>query len=214
MPKVKAVLFDLDGTLRDTRDLIHDALDHTFRTHGLRVPSHEELKPYIHHHSFVQKQFAPNISLEAFEATYGAQIDELLPYVQLYKDVEEVMRSVHEQHKTAVVTAGKSAPREIPRYGLAPYVDVIVSANDITKHKPDPEGVNLALERLGVAPSHAILIGDLATDIQAAKRAGLATTVGITHGFGSRDSLKKAGADYIIDSLAELPVALEAIEKA
>ncbi|MEO6761225.1 MAG: HAD family hydrolase [Candidatus Saccharimonadales bacterium] len=212
MAKLRAVLFDLDGTLRDTRELIHDALDYAFRAHGLRSPSREELRPYIHHLSFVHDEFASGIDPEAFGASYSARTNELLPQVQLYADVERILSIVHDLYKVAVVTAGQSAPQYIERYGLTAYIDTIVGANDITKQKPDPEGIDVALKRLGVEPSGSVMIGDLATDIRAAEAANLATSIGITHGFGTAERLTQAGADYIIDSLAELPAILQQID--
>jgi len=84
VPKLQAVLFDLDGTLRDTTELIYSALDHTFKYYGVPSPSAEDLAPYIHHHTFVRKRFAPDINLEDFERVYGAKADALLTEVQLY----------------------------------------------------------------------------------------------------------------------------------
>jgi len=106
-----------------------------------------------------------------------------------------------------------SAPQDVKDYDIDQYLDVLVSASDIAKHKPDPEGIDLALSRLKVRPEEAIMVGDMATDIQAAQAAKLAATVGITHGMGSKQSLDAAGADYIIDSLTDLSAVLAKIEQ-
>lgn len=214
MAKLKAILFDLDGTLRDTRQLIYDALEYTFQAHGKRVPSKEELAPYIHHHSYVREQFMPEVSMEDFDGVYAAHIDQALLEVQLYPGTNELLTELKAAgYKLAVVTAGRRAPRDMRAYGIADYFDAIVGGDDISAHKPDPEGTLLALERLGVQPTEAIMIGDMPTDVRAARAAGLKAFVGITHGLSSRESLEQSGADYIIDSLAELPEVIAAIEK-
>ena len=212
--KLKAVLFDLDGTLRDTRELIYSSVEHTLGKLNVPVPSRTELDPYIHHHSVVHGQFAPHVTLDDFEQIYNAKVRPMIPYVQLYEGAAEVLQRLHDDgYKTAVVTASYTAPDDIPQYGIADFIDVVVSARDIAKHKPDPESTKLALERLGVKPEQAVLVGDMATDVRAANAAGITLTVGLTHGLGTRESLEAEGTSYIIDSLSELPDVLAVIEQ-
>ena len=214
MAKLKAILFDLDGTLRDTRELIYSALDHAFTELGLPSPTVEELAPYVHHHSFVHKQFAPDVTLEDFEQVYGAKVEQMLPGVQLYEQAAETLEQLQAAgYKLAIVTAARSAPQGVQDHGIDTYLSTLVSARDITKHKPDPEGTKLALERLHVAPEEAIMVGDMPTDTQAGQAAGLLATVGVTHGLGSKEALQAAGTDYIIGSLGELPAVIKKIEQ-
>jgi HAD superfamily hydrolase (TIGR01509 family) len=116
--------------------------------------------------------------------------------------------------KLAVLTgAGRHIGELLKHQGVDGYFVSIVHSERITRSKPDPEGLVLALKECGVSPEHAVLVGDRHFDIEAGKNGGVAATVGITHGFGTRTELKAAGADYIIDSLAELPAVIQKIEQ-
>lgn len=81
----------------------------------------------------------------------------------------------------------------------------VVTSVDTKKHKPDPESLQLAMNRLNVTPDQCIVLGDHKVDIQAAANAGIENRVGITHGFDDKLTLVASGATKIIDSLDELP---------
>ncbi|QQS19027.1 HAD hydrolase-like protein [Candidatus Saccharibacteria bacterium] len=70
MAKIKAILFDLDGTLRDTKDIIVDAYQHAVEMHNGQRPTLEELQPFIHHHTEVYKGLSAHIDYETWLATY------------------------------------------------------------------------------------------------------------------------------------------------
>lgn len=91
-------------------------------------------------------------------------------------------------------------------YGLPAFT--VVTADDTTRHKPDPEGLNLAMQRLGASPDASVVLGDHKVDIQTAVSAGVNRRIGITHGFNDKPTLEAAGATEIIDSLHELPALL------
>ena len=215
MSKLKAVLLDYDGTLRDSSQLIYEALEHTFTSHGLPMPSRQQLKPLIHHHSNIHREFASHLTFEEFDAPYMRKVVELLPEVRLYEGVEKALQRLHERgYKLALVTAANSAAEQVKKQGIGHYFDTIVSGKDIINHKPDPEGILLALKRLDVAAEDAIMVGDLPTDLQAGQAAGLRATIGITYGMGSREALTASGANQVIDSMDQLISAIVAIERA
>ena len=88
--------------------------------------------------------------------------------------------------------------------GASPYCDAVIHSEMVQDHKPHPEGLLKIFDQLGLAPTSAAMVGDSAEDIGAGKAAGCAFSVGITHGFGSREALTNAGADYIVDHLSEI----------
>lgn len=203
--KIKAILFDLDGTLRDTREAIYSALEHAISSHAPTVPTREEMASTIHHHTEIHRKFAPNTDLDVFEKSYREKVDGLVTESVLYEGVKELVDGLHDQgYKLAVVSSATRVEQYLHKAELHHYFDALVNGGDTTEHKPHPAPVLLALERLGVQPEEAVMVGDLAVDIEAARQAGVTALVGITHGFGSRESLLEAGASYIIDSLAEL----------
>jgi len=85
----------------------------------------------------------------------------------------------------------------------------VVTCEDVTTTKPDPEGILKLLEDLDAKPEEAILLGDHAVDMQAARAAGV-RAIGISHGFGTPAGLKEAGALLVVDDLATIPKIIEA----
>lgn len=85
----------------------------------------------------------------------------------------------------------------------------IVTCDDVTKTKPDPEGILKIMDQLGLKHSEVIALGDHVSDVQAAQAAGI-HAIGISHGFGSPEELVKSGAVRIVDDLASLPAIIEA----
>jgi HAD superfamily hydrolase (TIGR01509 family) len=203
--KIKAILFDLDGTLRDTREAIYSSLERALEVHAPRVPSREEMGPVIHHHTEVHRTFAPDADSHAFEESYREKVTDMVNESVLYDGVHEIVQQLHKTgYKLAIVSAASRLEQYVQKAGLVEFFDAFVGGNTTTEHKPHPAPVLLALEQLGVKAEEAIMVGDLAADIQAAQAAGVQATIGITHGFGTRTSLEQAGADHIIDSLPEL----------
>lgn len=88
--------------------------------------------------------------------------------------------------------------------GVLRNFNVVIDGGYVKNHKPHPEGVLKVLELLNVTPGDSVIIGDTTADILAGKAAGCALTIGITHGLGTRESLERAGADHVVDSLHEL----------
>jgi phosphoglycolate phosphatase len=79
----------------------------------------------------------------------------------------------------------------------------VVTAEDVTAHKPDPEGLLVNLDRLGIKAEESIVLGDHPVDIEAAKAAGI-NAIGITHGFGTSAELRLAGAINTASRLSEV----------
>ncbi|HPG37363.1 HAD-IA family hydrolase [Candidatus Saccharibacteria bacterium] len=81
---------------------------------------------------------------------------------------------------------------------------VVVTCDDVTAHKPDPEPFIAAMDRLAVSPNNSLILGDHSVDMRAGRAATAAEIVGITHGFDDKQTLLAAGATRIVDSLPEL----------
>jgi pyrophosphatase PpaX len=103
---------------------------------------------------------------------------------------------------------GAIARRGLAWTGLDAYVPLVVGADDTTRHKPDPEPVRVALDRLGHPPEEALFVGDSPFDMAAGRAAGV-LAVAACWGPFPRAELEVAGADHFLDSLAELPGLLD-----
>lgn len=214
MPRPLAVLLDLDGTLVDTLDLLLASARHAFQGRMARVPTDAEWRAGIG--TPLHRQLEPFASgpadLDLLAAEYRAyQREHHDRLTILYPGVRAAIDTLHERgHPLAIVTSKSDeiAHRTLRHVGLADDIQVVVGADSSTRHKPDPEPVLVALERLGHSAGEAIFVGDAPFDIQAGVAAGV-TTVGALWGFFTRDVLAAAGADFCLDTISELPELVE-----
>ncbi len=212
MPKLKAIFFDYDGVLRDSRGLLWESYEYALKSHNVSV-NKEDLLPFVHHVKDLHAEFAHHIPQEEFLRSFAIKRDELLPKVTLYTGVSRLARAlVSKGYKLGLITSAASSRALLEVEGIIDDFSVIVGGNDTTYHKPHPEPVLMGLATLQVSPHEVIMIGDTAADIAAAKAAGLRASVGITHGMGTKEILQDAGADYIINMLQEIESVIEEIE--
>lgn len=121
---------------------------------------------------------------------FGVALPEL-GMTELFKDTSET--------DTAKLSRFVAAVLEF--YQLPDFT--VVTCDDSTTHKPNPESLNLAMTRLGVTPQKSLVFGDHTVDMQAAVNAGVTQRVGVTHGFSTKQELLTAGATDTVDSLDE-----------
>lgn len=212
-----AVLFDLDGTLVDTIDLLLDSVRHAFRDRTERVPTEAEWIAGIGTPLASQlRPFAVDAAdLALLVAGYREyQREHHDRMTRCYDRAVEVVSALRGRgHPTGVVTSktDEIARRSLAHVGLLPLMDVVVAADATARHKPDPEPVRLALARLGYPPASAIFLGDSPHDVHAGNAAGV-TTVAALWGPFSRDVLEQAGPTYYLDQIAALPGLVERIQ--
>ncbi|WP_287153034.1 HAD-IA family hydrolase [Candidatus Solincola tengchongensis] len=171
------LLFDLDGTLVDTIRLILRAFRETFRALGLPPRDDREMlmevgKPLYRQALDIDPGRADEI-FRVYQEMYDKYYKEL---VKEYPGVREALAGLKERgYRLAVVTSKRfsNASLDLERFGLIPYLDVLVTAEDTENHKPDPEPVFKALEKLGGSAEKAVFIGDSPYDIRSAHAAGV-----------------------------------------
>lgn len=203
--KIKAVLFDLDGTLLDTREFVYQAYEHSLSFHRLEVIKREELAPLIGQRiEVIYQRIAPTGDIKLLiESHFGFQAKNF-HLVKSFPNILEVVTKLKKLDiKVGIVTTRlKNTPQTLKTGGLEPKLfDVIITGDKVTKPKPDPQGLFLALKKLKVKPSEALMVGDGAADIQMGKNAKV-KTVGVTWGFAGKN-IKKSKPDYIIDNIRE-----------
>jgi pyrophosphatase PpaX len=209
-----AVLFDLDGTLIDTIELILSSARHAFEGWPRGTPSDEEwvrgigtpLVQQLRNFAATEEELA--LLLDRYRRYQAEHHDRL---TRCYDDVPEVVASLAERgHALAIVTSKASpiARQSLEFVGLDRYFPVLVGYDETTRHKPDPEPVRAALGRLGVSADNAVFVGDSPHDIRAGNGAGVMTVAALWGPF-DRETLALAGPDHFIECLADLPGVLE-----
>lgn len=213
-----AVLFDLDGTLIDTIELLLASVHAAFAGHPGRVPTDEEWIAGIG--TPLWSQLAPfadgDAGVRALTDRYRTfQREAHDALTRPYPGALETVRALDAAgHPMAIVTSksDEMMHRSLDHTGLAPYMRIAIGADSCTRHKPDPFPVRLALQTLGYAPDEAIFVGDSPHDVNAGNAAGV-TTVAALWGPFTREQLAPANPRVWLGSIAELPALVARIQR-
>ncbi len=204
---VKAVFLDIDGTLMDTNYLHIEAWAQAFEEVGARPP-----RSRIHHEvgkgsdklipEFVEDGKAERVS-ELHSEYYG----ELQERGHPLPGAKELIASLVERGY-GVWLATSAKPEELEHHmqelGAEGKISGVVSSDEAEESKPAPDIFGLALERAGVPPEDAVVVGDSVWDIEAAKEAGVRAAAVMTGGAFSRAELEEAGAYAVYKDCQEL----------
>jgi phosphoglycolate phosphatase-like HAD superfamily hydrolase len=214
LPRIRALCFDVDGTLSDTDDYYVNKLSawfHHLPRLALRDP--ERLARRL-----VMWSESPTNALLGFTDTIGLDgpIIRLIDFLSRHRKhrvrqfllipgVEEMLVRLQGHYPLAVVSARDedSTLAFLEQFDLMKYFDVIVTALSAEHTKPYPDPIRLAAQKLGIPPEACLMTGDTTVDIRAGKSAG-AQTVGVLCGFGEEAELCRQGADLILPSTAGL----------
>lgn len=202
---MKTIIYDFDGTIGNTNQLIYDSFVHTF-TH-FNIPFDDEL---------IYSAFGP--TLHQTFSRFGKNEEEIGAMISFYRDFNishhdvyvkafpNVLETVKKLAKMGVnqcVVSSKKTDlvyRGLYITELLPYMKVVVGADEVSKHKPDPEGINLVLRM--VKDNGAVVVGDNPSDILSAKNANC-ISVGVGWSVKLAE-LKRANPDYMIDDFSEM----------
>ena len=202
-------LFDLDGTLIDSVELILRSYRHTLQAHRGMVPPDEEWLRGLGTPIRVQlRQWSEDpVEIEAMAATYSAynmkHHDNL---VRPYDGIVDAVQRLREAGKRLALVTSKvrtGAMRGLQAAGLDGMFELIVGADDVRHPKPHPEPVLKALEQLGTTPESAVFIGDSRHDIECGRAAGVKTAAALWGPF-DRAHLEDLAPDYWLERPADI----------
>jgi pyrophosphatase PpaX len=202
------VLFDLDGTVVDSGDIILASMRHAAKEVLGVEPPDEQLMAAVGGPGLeAQMQaLAPDL-VDELVSVYRAHNEPLHDELVCCPGMEDVLvRLRDEGRRLGIVTAKRRQTVELAfaRIPIAHLFETVVGGDETERHKPDPEPLLLALERLGARPEDAAYVGDAPFDVQAAKAAGV-FAVGVTWGgIHARERLEAEHPDALVDTAEEL----------
>ncbi len=211
IPLIKALCFDVDGTLSDTDDLYAQKVYPYLPRAIFPDPAHtaRRLVMWVESPGNALLGFADKIGVDdemgAFIDWFSRSQPNTTRNFLLVPGVDTMLAALKGCYPMAVVSARheKSTMRFLEQFDLVKYFDVIVTGLSAPHTKPFPDPIFLAAQKMGVKPSECLMIGDTTVDIRAGKSAG-AQTVGVLCGFGEEKELKDMGADLILSNTPQL----------
>lgn len=204
---IKAVVFDLDGTLLNTLVDLKESTNFALRKFNYPERTLEEVRCFVGNgvRKLIERavpEDCKNIDecLEVFKNNYS---ENMYNHTQAYNGILKILEELHKDKVKIGVVSNKfdSAVKELCKKYFGDLVDTAIGQNDDVPKKPAPDGVLKAMKILGSDKNSTIYAGDSDVDVQTAKNAGL-KCIGVTWGFRTKDYLK--GADFIVDSPDEI----------
>ncbi|OLN23992.1 pyrophosphatase PpaX [Domibacillus antri] len=207
MKKITTLLFDLDGTLINTNELIVESFLHTLNHFCPGQYKREDVYPFM----------GPPL-IDTFEAIDKERAMEMVAHyrkfnleqhdalVTEFQGVYETVRTLHENnYKMAIVSTKlhNSVVKGLKLTKLDAFFDVIIALDDVENAKPHPEPLQKALAALGSKPEEAMMIGDNYHDIEGGQNAGT-MTAGVAWSIKGRDFLNEYNPDFMLESMTEL----------
>lgn len=212
---MKAVIFDLDGTLLDVREGLLWQFQQLVRQYDKEEVTAEAIASMAHGTTEqLVRTLVKNTEVpfdEICRRHAELRLESYDRFLKLYQGVDELLPILKRMGlDVAALTAGNKMTVDcLERLGIHHHFDVVIDASHVRRTKPDPEGLQLILQKLGHEPRDVVMVGDTVADIAVGQRAGVGKTVGVAHGFGLTEALRAAGADHIIN---DIPSLLDVIE--
>ncbi len=206
---VDLVIFDLDGTLVDSREDIATAVNRGIVSVGGKACSSRDIVPHIGRPLVeIFETLLPcelrGMARRAAQTYRQYFFEHCAEESRLYPGVSDCLEKL-EGVSRAIATTKMTfmAVKVVEEMGIAGHFDLIQGSEGIP-HKPDPTVLQRVLEKLGKEASRSWVVGDTVYDIHAGKAAGMRTCA-VTYGIGALGELKRAAPDLLLDELGDLP---------
>lgn len=205
--KIRAVIFDLDGTLLDTLEDLTDATNYALEKHGFTTHSADDVRKFLGNgvRRLMELAIPGGAENHDFEATFEDFRDFYSAHSTVktrpYPDIPELLDKLKEKGYKMAIVSNKLDPvvKELRDYYFSDEIPVAIGETANIQKKPAPDTVYEAMRLLKVKKEECIYVGDSEVDIETAKNAGI-TCISCLWGFRDSETLKENGATYIIDS--------------
>lgn len=214
---IRLILYDLDGTLVDTRVDLAGAVNRTLADLGLPNRPDDELYGFVG--NGVRMLLARAVGamegevLERALAVFrGHYLGHLTDHSRPYPGVEAVLCAFADRHQAIVTNKAMAYTEPLVRdLGLGRRVNLVLGGDSTPHLKPHPAIVQAALRHFGVAPAEAVMVGDGVPDVEAARAAGV-RSIGLVCGMGDPDALREAKPDFVVDHMEKVIPVVRALD--
>jgi pyrophosphatase PpaX len=200
VPQVSCVIFDIDGTLTRTNELIFASFNHVADKYLGKILTRPEIIALFGppEEGGLAKLLGEKEAVTAMDDLCSFYDDHHDEMASLHRGIEELLSFLKSQGvKLAIFTGKGKRTTEITLRALniARYFDLIVSGTDVLHHKPHPEGIQKVIDEFKLDPSEVLMVGDALSDVKASRSAGVRIAAAVWDSY-DRERLLQAGADY------------------
>ena len=211
MKKFEGIIFDIDGTLTSTNELIFASFNHVASKYLNKKLTNEEIISLFGppEDTILKGWFNNNLS-DAMEDYYRFYKDEH-HMADAYPGIVEILEFIKSKKIPLGIFTGKgrkSALITLEALGMDKYFDLVVTGDDVVNHKPSGEGITKFVNEFSLTKEKVLMIGDSTGDIKAAREAGIKIASVIWDSYAKEEVLKQK-SDYIFHSVNELKEFLE-----
>ncbi|MGH2566868.1 MAG: HAD family hydrolase [Bacteroidota bacterium] len=195
MNTIRCVIFDMDGTLTQTNQLIFDSFNHIAQNYAGRTFSEKEITAL-----FGPPEEGALVSIVGKGKIDAALRDYLDFYrknharlAKLYPGIVDILRFLKDKGCKLALFTGKGVHTTtitLDAFGLTPFFDSVVTGNDVINHKPSAEGIQKIMAHLAIEPAEALMIGDSVADVKAAHDAGVKMAAVLWDSYGKEQVLQ------------------------
>ena len=211
MKNFEGIIFDIDGTLTSTNELIFASFNHIAKKYLNKTFSNEEIKSLFGPpEDVIIKKFCGD-RFEEGKKDYYDFYTKNHHMADLYPGIIDILKDLKRRNIFLSIYTGKgreAATITLKKHEIFDYFDLVITGDDVKEHKPSPEGINIFIEKFNLDRDKVLMIGDSTGDIKAARGAGVKIASVVWDSY-SKDRVLKAGSDYVFHSVEELKGFLE-----
>lgn len=207
MNRFSCIIFDLDGTLAQTNELIFTSFNHVAQKYSGKVFSPNEITAMFGPpEEGALEQIVGKERLEEALEEFLKYYDEHHPAMAtVYEGVREILHYLQCKGVLLALFTGKgkhTAMITLKHLGLLRYFDLIVTGHDVKNHKPSSEGIQKVLSTFGLEPNQVLMVGDSVADIIAAREAGVKVAAVVWDSY-SKEKIMQMDVEYLFHTVAE-----------
>ena len=203
---LKGIIFDIDGTLTSTNQLIFDSFNHIAKKYLNRTFTDSEIiGMFGPTEDVIIKEWCGDKFEEARKEYYNYYRSHH-HIAKLYPGIKEILDYLKRKNILLSIFTGKGRKASIitlEELGIKNYFDIIVTGDDVANHKPSPEGIMKFINKYNLKKDEVLMIGDSVADVGAAKKAGIKIASALWDSYAA-EKVKGLGSDYYFSSVDEL----------
>lgn len=209
--KIKGIIFDIDGTLTSTNELIFASFNHITEKYLGKTFSPDEIVSLF---GPTEDQILMDMCGENFEQAKKEYYDFYSRnhhMADLYPGIKDLLYHLKEKNLLLSIYTGKGRKAAIitlKKMEIYDYFDLIITGDDVAKHKPSAEGINKFIEKFVLEKNHVLMVGDSPADVKAAKASGVKIASVLWDSY-AKEKVLQLKSDFVFHSVEELRKFLE-----